>query len=264
MITSRVNIDFEFIDPCLCNAWVATAIIGGSALAGIASGYSANVAADAQQSAAAQAANTQLSMYNTTRGDLAPFRQIGSTAADQLTAQLPQLTAPVSVNQNDFLNSPAYNFLQSTGMKAVTNSAAARGLGTSGAALKGADTFESGLNSQFYQQDFNNQVTNQTNAYNRLKGLVDTGENAAAQTGTAGTAAAGGAASAEIAGGNAAAAGANAIGTAATNVAGAVPTAFLTSGLYGKLNQPSAAPAASSLPLAPGQAGSPFFGPVAP
>lgn len=241
MITSRVFSYDEFIDPCLCEAWVATAILGSSVIGGIASAYSANQASNAQQQAAAQAAQTQLSMYNQTSANLAPYRDIGNTAASQLTAQLPSLTAPVDVNQNDFLNSPAYNFLQSTGMKAVTNSAAARGLATSGAALKGADTFESGLNSQFYQQDFNNQVTNQTNAYNRLSGLVNTGENAAAGTGAAATAAGQGIASSQTAAGNAAAAGINAAGTAAGNVAGAVPNAFLTAGLYGKLTGNTAA-----------------------
>lgn len=243
MITSRVKIFSyeEFIDPCLCNAWVATAIVGSAVIGGISSAYAANQASNAQQSAAAQAAATQLSMYNQTNANLAPYRNAGNSAASTLTAQLPSLTAPVDVNQNDFLNSPAYNFLQSTGMKAVTNSAAARGLATSGAALKGADTFESGLNSQFYQQDFNNQVTNQTNAYNRLLGVVNTGENAAAGTGAAATATGQGVAASETASGNAAAAAANASGTAATNVANAVPNAFLTQGLYGKLTNSSAA-----------------------
>lgn len=214
-------------------AWVATAVIGSAVIGGVATSMAANKAADAQTKAAAQAANTQLSMYNTTRGDLQPYRDIGNTAATQLTNKLSDLTKPISVNPDDFLNSTAYKFLQSTGEKAVTNSAAARGLGTSGAALKGAATFESGLNSQFYQQNFNNQVTNQTNAYNRLKGLVDTGENAAAQTGSAGTAAATGAANAQIGAGNAQAAAANATGGSIANAANSIGGYAAYKGLYG-------------------------------
>ena len=217
-------------------AWVATAIIGSAVVGGAATAYSASKASDAQQQAAAQAANTQLSMYNQTNANLAPYRQIGNTAATQLTNQLPSLTAPISVNPQDFENSDMYKFLQTQGERAVTNSSAARGLGTSGAALKGSAAFETGLNTQQYQQNFNNQVTNQTNAYNRLAGLISTGENAAAQTGNAATATGQGVAASETAAGNAAAAGANATGTAATNVANAVPNAFITSGLYGKMS----------------------------
>jgi hypothetical protein len=231
MFESKVKFEFEFVDPCLCSAWVATAIIGSAAIGGAVQAYSSSKASDAQQQAALTAANTQMNMYNTTRSDLAPYRQIGQTASDQLTAQLPQLTTPVSVNPQDFINSDQYKFLQTQGERAVTNSSAARGLGTSGAALKGAAAFESGLNSQQWQQNFNNQVTNQTNAYNRLKGLIDTGENASAQTGTAGTAAASGAASAQVAGGNAAAAGINGVGNAISNAAN---TAAGATGLYGK------------------------------
>jgi hypothetical protein len=243
-------------------AWVATAIIGSAVVGGAATAYAANTASSAQQQAAATAANTQLQMYNQTQQTLSPYVNAGNSATNQLTSMLPSLTAPIAlpdVNPQDFVNSDQYKFLQSQGERAVTNSSAARGLATSGAALKGAATFESGLNSTQWQQDFNNQetnfnnqVTNQTNAYNRLKGLIDTGESAAAQTGTAATATGQGVAASETAAGNAAAAGANAIGTATTNVANAVPNAFITSGLYGKLTSGTSAGPTSvgGLPLA--------------
>ncbi len=229
-------------------AWVATAIIGAGVVGAAGTAYAASKASDAQQQAAATAANTQLSMYNQTNANLAPYRNIGGTAATQLTAQLPDLTKPISVNPQDFLNSDQYKFLQTQGERAVTNSSAARGLGTSGAALKGAVAFESGLNAQQYQQNFQNQVTNQTNAYNRLKGLVDTGENAAAQTGNAATATGQGVAASQTAAGNAQAAGYNAAGTAVSNAASSVPSAFLTAGLYGKMTGSGS----TGLPLATG------------
>ena len=207
-------------------AWVATAIIGSAVVGGAATAYSASKASDAQQQAAADAANTQLSMYNTTNTNLAPYRNLGYAASTVLNNQLPSLTSPISVNPQDFENSDMYKFLQTQGERAVTNSSAARGLGTSGAALKGSAAFETGLNTQQYQQNFNNQVTNQTNAYNRLAGLISTGENAAAQTGTAGTAAANGASQAQFAAGQATSAGimgtSNAISNAANTAASAV------------------------------------------
>lgn len=214
-------------------AWVATAVIGAGVLGAGATIYGANKAADAQTAAADKAANTSLSMYNTTRGDLAPYRDIGGVASGQLTNRLSELTTPISVNPQDFLNSDQYKFQQTQGERAVTNSSAARGLGSSGAALKGAAAFESGLNSTQWQQNFNNQVTNQTNAYNRLKGLVDTGENASAQTGTAGTAAANTAAGAQIGAGNAQAAAANSTGSAIANAAGNIGGYAAYKGLYG-------------------------------
>jgi hypothetical protein len=236
----------EFVDPCLCQAWVATAVIGSAFVGAGASIYGANKAADAQTSAADKSIANSKAMYDTTRGDLSAYRDIGTKAAGELSTRLSDLTTPVSVNPDDFLNSTAYKFMQTQGEKGVTNSSAARGLGTSGAALKGAAAFESGLNSQFYQQNFNNQVTNQTNAYTRLKGLVDTGENAAAQTGVLGNAATTNQNSATIGAGNANAAAANATGSAVSNLAGNIGGYAMYKGMYG--NSSGAAPSTAANP----------------
>jgi hypothetical protein len=214
-------------------AWVATAVIGAGVLGAGATIWGANKAADAQTHATDTAAATSKAMYDTTRSDLSPYRDIGGVASGQLTTRLSDLTSPISVNPQDFLNSDMYKFLQTQGEKAVTNSSAARGLGTSGAALKGASVFESGLNAQQWQQNFNNQVTNQTNAYNRLKGLVDTGENAAAQTGVLGNASAAQQNAAVIGGGNAQAAAANSTGGALSNLASNIGGYAMAKGLYG-------------------------------
>src|SRR5882757_7410351 len=214
-------------------AWVATAIIGGSLIGAGATAYSASKASEAQTNAANTAANTSLSMYNTTRGDLSPYRQIGQTASDQLTSRLSDLTAPITMDQATLEKTPGYQFNLTQGQRAVTNSAAARGLGSSGAALKGAATFATGLADSTYQNQFNNAQTNQANAYNRLKALVDTGENASAQTGTAGTAAANTAAGAQRGAGNAQAAAANATGSAISNTANGIGGYLAYKGLYG-------------------------------
>src|ERR1051326_7373007 len=163
-------------------AWVATAIVGSAVIGGVATAYGANKAADAQTQAAQTAANTSLGMYNQTRSDLSPFRDIGTTAAGDLQKRLADLTSPIVMDQATLEKTPGYQFNLTQGLKATQNSAAARGLGSSGAALKGAAMFATGLADNTYQNQFNNAVTNQANAYNRLKALVDTGENAAAQT----------------------------------------------------------------------------------
>lgn len=233
IFSDKVKLDYEFNDPCLCNAWVATAIVGSAVIGAVGTSLAAGKAADAQTNAANTAAATQLNMYNTTRGDLSPYRDIGSTASTQLTNRLSDLTAPVTMDQATLEKTPGYQFNLTQGLKGVTNSAAARGLGTSGAALKGAATFATGLADSTYQNQFNNAVTNQTNSFNRLKSLVDTGENAAAQTGSAGTAAATGAANAQIGAGNAQAAAANATGGAISSAANATGGALAYKGLYG-------------------------------
>lgn len=233
-------------------AWVATAVIGAGVLGAGATIFGANKAANAQTAAAGKASDTALGMYNTTRGDLSPYRDIGQVASGQLTSKLSDLTTPISVNPDDFKNSDMYKFAQTQGERAVTNSSAARGLGTSGAALKGAAAFESGLNLQNWQQNFNNQNTNQTNAYTRLKGLVDTGENASAQTGTAGTAAAGTAASAAVGAGNAQAGAANATGGAISGLANNVGGYALAKGLYGNSSGGSSGQIALGSPSGPG------------
>jgi hypothetical protein len=235
MITSsKVSIDFEYVDPCLCNAWVATAVIGSAVLGGAAQIYGANKAADTQSKNAERVAQMQQQQYAQTREDLSPYRAIGQDAGGRLTSRLSELTTPISVNPQDFLNSDYYKFLETQGNRAVTNSAAARGLGSSGAALKGAAAFAKGLNSQEWQNNFNMQNINQTNAFTRLKSLVDTGQNAAAQTGTFGTQAAQNAGTALTGGANAQAAAANATGTGIANVASNLGGYAMYQGLYGK------------------------------
>jgi hypothetical protein len=241
----KFNLDdgaLEFIDHSTCNSFIATAVIGAGVLGAGATIYGSSKAADAQEQAAQTAANTSLSMYNTTRGDLAPYRDIGNTAATDLTTKLSDLTSPITMDESTVKATPGYQFNLTQGLKATQNSAAARGLGTSGAALKGAATFATGLADNTYQNQFSNANTNQTNAFQRLSSLVNTGENAAAQTGTAGTAAANTAAGAQIGAGNAAAAADNSIGSSVTSAANAFGNYAAYKGIYGSTPSVGGAP----------------------
>lgn len=240
-------IDFEdFANSQLCSAWVATAIVGSAVIGGAVSAYSANKAASAQEDATNKAAQLQQGIFNQTQNNLAPFIGEGKTAIDQLNAQLPTLTTPIPppvMDQASLEKTPGYQFDLTQGLKATQNSAAARGLGVSGAALKGASTFATGLadntqQTQFNiaQQQFQDQNTNQTNAYNRLKGLIDTGENAGAGQGTIGATTGANIGSSITAGGNAAAAGYNATGAAATGAFNNIGGYAAYKGLYGGTN----------------------------
>lgn len=239
---SNIFNDHDYIDPFICNAWVATAIVGSAIIGGAVTAYTSNKAADAQTKAAGQAAQTALSMYNTTRGDLDPYRDIGGQAKSEMERRLPELTSAIEVDPNQLRESDYYKFAESQGLRAAQNSAAARGLGKSGAAVKGATTFAKNLATDTYKTAFDMANINQTNAYTRLKQLIDTGQTAAAGTGAAGTAAANTAAGAQIGAGNAQAAGINAVGGAVSNAANNVGSYYAYKGLYGSDPGASAAP----------------------
>lgn len=213
--------------------WVATAVIGSAVLGAATQVYTSSKAAGVQKNATDKAAQIAQDQYKQTRTDLAPYRQAGEAATTDLQSRLPFLTSPIVMDQNALEQTPGYQFTKTQGLKAVQNSAAARGLGVSGAALKGAATFATGLADNTYKTQFDIENTNRTNAFNRLKGLIDTGAGAAAGGGVIGTKAAETAAGATVAGGNAQAAGINAGGTAVGNAFGNIGGYAAYRGMYG-------------------------------
>ena len=216
----------------MCNAWVATAIVGASVIGAGASIYGSSQAANAQTNAANASIANQQSMYNKTRADLAPYNATGQDALTQLKANN-YYTTPITMDQATLEKTPGYQFNLYQGLKSTQNSAAARGLGSSGAALKGAAAFATGLADNTYQNQFNNANTNQTNAFNRLSSLVNTGESAAAQTGVYGANAANQTSSSLTGAGNAQAANYNAIGGNIANAANNIGGYAAYKGLYG-------------------------------
>lgn len=115
---------------------------------------------------------------------------------------------------------PGYQFARTQGLKATQNAAAARGLGVSGAAMKGAAKFATGLADQTYGDQVG-----------RLQNVATMGQNAAAQTGSLATQNAG-TISNNITGiGNAQAAGSIAAGNAASNVASTIGNLAMTNAI---------------------------------
>ena len=103
------------------------------------------------------------------------------------------LNQTFSFNPGDLTKTPGYEWNYAQGMRAVNNSAASRGLGLSGAQLKGAETFASGLADNTYQNQYNNALTQYQTNYNaaannvnRLMSLLGVGQSAANQTGAYG------------------------------------------------------------------------------
>ena len=83
------------------------------------------------------------------------------------------------VSNYGFLNSPQYQFLQKQGQQALDRSAAARGMGYSGAQMKAAQQFGQGLASQQYDKEYDRAAQEFGNYYNRLAALAQGGQQAA-------------------------------------------------------------------------------------
>ena len=178
------------------------AVLGAGALTAGVGAYSATTAANAQENAANTAANTQLSMYNQTQANLAPYNQVGQSAVSQLASLfglnganggVPNAAAATSA----LTQFPGYQFGLNQGQTALDRSAASRGLLLSGAQLKDSQAYGQGYAMQNAWQPYVNQ----------LNTSASLGENAAAQTGNAATATGQGVAQSQLAAGQAQASG---------------------------------------------------------
>jgi hypothetical protein len=186
-------------------AIAASAVIGAGT-----SIFGASKAAGAAKDAAA----LQEKQYQTTRGDLQPYNQAGQSVLGDLSGlarsgpygggtnylDAAYANQPGQMTQAQLEQTPGYQFALSQGLQTTQNAAAARGLGVSGASLKGAAKFATGLADSTYQNQFANaqtrfqnlinlntgQQSNLQNQYNRLSGVATLGQNAAAQTGKIG------------------------------------------------------------------------------
>ncbi len=156
-------------------AAIAAAAIGaGGAIGG------GMLGASGAEHAAQTAANTEMSIFDTTQKNLAPFISMGGSAFQNLSGLLG--FGPGGFNQasaNNAMNTlqrmPGYQFQLNQGMKATDAAAAARGLNLSGGQIKGEQQFAQGT------------AQNAWNSYiGQLTGAATLGENAAAGQGTIG------------------------------------------------------------------------------
>lgn len=152
----------------------ATAISAAASIGSAAIGAHASSSAAKKQINAANSANDlQRGMFDDIRGDLSPYNVAGQGALTGLNRFLSGDPATV---QAQLESMPGYQFTRTQGLKAVQNGAAARGLGVSGAAQKGAAQYATGLADSTYG-----------NQFSRMLDLARLGESAGAQTGSFGT-----------------------------------------------------------------------------
>lgn len=175
--------------------------------------------AAAQQAAAAEkASQIQKDMFDQVRGDLNPYRQAGNTSLQQLMIGMkPNGFFNQTYSGQDIYDDPSYKFRVNQGNNAIQGGAAAQGGLLSGATLKALQNYGQESASQEYQNAYNRFNADQTNQYNRLSNLVGIGQNAAAQTGSAGTQTAQAIANNTMQGANSQAAGTIAAGNSVAN-----------------------------------------------
>ena len=133
--------------------------VGASGLIGSAiSSGAATSAANTQATAANNATQASINEANQTRADLSPYNKAGETSTSALLASLGLGGSGINLLQRNGIkgltfqptesqlaSTPGYQFDLAQGLQSVQNSNAANGLGVSGAALKGAANYATGL-----------------------------------------------------------------------------------------------------------------------
>ncbi len=183
----------------------------GQIFTGVSQANAVKEGASEQTAADYAALAQQQKQFDVTQANVDPYIQSGQdnlssaqnfwqgTQANLGNAEVGvQQTMPGTMTQAELEQTPGYQFQLAQGEKAIQSSAAARGLGVSGAAINGADNYAQGLASSNYQQQFNNQQTRYSDAqgqfnnvlngantvYNQLYGPITTGANAANSLGS--------------------------------------------------------------------------------
>jgi len=259
-----------------------TAILGGAVIGGLMSMKAAGDAADAQRDAANAANATQLKMYNQTREDQSPYRDVGYAALDQLRARMgltvanpalmnvpnPDASVNASLPANavkapetikrpwtdnaltpaDVLmrEDPSYQFRLQQGERGINRSAAAGSGLLSGATMKALTRY----NQDFASNEFQN-------SFNRLAALAGVGQSATNAVGAAGQNFANNVSSNQLAAGNARAAGYIGQSNAINNALGMGINAYQYNQLLGQMPGMNPASAAWSPGTTPGLRASP-------
>lgn len=148
--------------------------LGGDLMSQL-TGSDQTAAAIAAQAEATRLANeTQRYMYDTTRSDLAPWRDAGARAIPQLENGDFQRDFTMS----DFTKDPGYDFRMAEGAKALERSAAARGGLNSGGTMKALSRYGQDFASNEYTNAYNRYNADRDRRFNRLSAIAGIGQTA--------------------------------------------------------------------------------------
>lgn len=158
--------------------------IAGPIIGGLFSSDAASSAASTQAAATDRATQAQAQALAKQQELQEPFRQAGLKANSSLLDML-GLSGNTSVpgygslnrsfGASDFQADPGYQWRLSQGQKALDAQQAAKGMYFSGASLKAANDYAQNQASQEYGNAYQRWAADNTNKYNRLAGLVNSG-----------------------------------------------------------------------------------------
>ena len=197
--------------------WVAAAIGGASLLGSVISGNASSNAASDQLSAANSADQLQWNMYQQTRTDNQP-------ALDARNNALSQLQGSNGIGNFNFseYTDPSAQYAMGQGQDALSRASANKGGMLSGSNMSALDEYSQQMGNQAYSNAYNRYQSNIGN----LMSLAGLGQNAGAQTTSAGTSASNSIANTMTSAGNASAAGAVGTANAYTNGINGVANAY--------------------------------------
>ena len=159
--------------------WVAAATVGGALIGANASSR----ASRAQQQAQREANAAQERMFNRQVELQEPFRQAGVNALPELV----EASRYTPFGMEQFEASPGYGFRLKEGLRALENSAAARGGLLSGNAMRGITRYGQGLASDEFDRAFNRYQAERAARLNPLQSLAGMAQSSAnTLTGAAG------------------------------------------------------------------------------
>lgn len=136
----------------------------------------ADRAADISTAASREAIDLQRQMYYEGVARQEPWFQAGQIALNKL---IPEATNYQNFGMEQFKQDPGYAFRMSEGMKALENSAAARGGLLSGATMKGIQRYGQDMASQEYMNAFNRYQVEREARLNPLQSLAGVGQTTA-------------------------------------------------------------------------------------
>jgi hypothetical protein len=161
------------------------ALLGGSLIGDFLQADAAGDAADTAARASKDANALQKYMYDTTRSDNEPWRQAGQDSLNKLMGLLNDGSLTSRFAGTNVQNEPGYAFGMKEGMKAIDNSASARG-GIGGAALKAGTRYAQDYAGTKYGQAFDRWRMENSDIFNRLSGVAGTGQQINAANSAAG------------------------------------------------------------------------------
>lgn len=155
--------------------------VAGSVLGGIISNKGSSKAADTQAKAAAEGQEQAYKIFQEQKELQEPFRQAGLTAQNKLLELLGlggnvdssgYGSAMKDFSMEDFQTDPGYQFRLSEGMKALENSASARGNLLSGNQLKAITRYGQNVASDEYGRSYDRFQINRSNKLRPLQSLT--------------------------------------------------------------------------------------------